>query len=497
MTTKRDRDEDGGDGDDVFASFELQLGKHKKAKAAAAAHTVKRRRVEDGNSFEPSFFNLFSLSNYLGDQDRVLHAAIKHSVHARLCRWQYLDFNALLQVFCDDVLRLHSAHERVDVLRTYFYSASDDDNARLTAALEFFVTLAGFRGFNATVKSKLSTIVTFITSAQAGLTTFSPTSYASASTPLARSTLSLSYMLPELISAAKARLGYDPGDQLTTCISESPELKSILDREDRRQAVEREIEETSAATGAAAFPPLSVVVNYVHGCIEINEGAGAGGVDTVDTFTVPVGMKVWVVQQATPACVNYSYVDVQSRLQKVYESLDVERRNQPLHVAAAMQQAAREARQEALRTLPLDRTFRVAYRQLMLEPRVVSLREGDNYINKRLSFSRAEAKTNSKSIWMMSNGLDMTPPVLSAQGVTFRFADVVNGARLRGAQNLLIVDMSCAAVCGTTSFSWLRRLFPARTCVALLHARLAGGVAKSRRRRRCSRSRSRRRTRSR
>jgi hypothetical protein len=132
----------------------------------------------------------------------------------------------------------------------------------------------------------------------------------------------------------------------------------------------------------------------------------------------------------------------------------------------------------------------------MLEPRVVSLQEGDAYINKSLSFSKEESKTNSASIRMLNNGLDLTPPVLAEDEVLFRFVDVVNAARLRGARNLLIVDVSCAAVCDTNT-SWLRRWFPTRTCLALMDARLAGGGAaavKSRRQRQSRRRQSRRRS---
>jgi hypothetical protein len=99
---------------------------------------------------------------------------------------------------------------------------------------------------------------------------------------------------------------------------------------------------------------------------------------------------------------------------------------------------------------------------------------------------------------MLNSGVDMTPPALAPQGVKFRFVDVVNAARLRGVRNLLIVDLSCAAVCGTTPSSLLRTLFPARTCVSLINAGLAGGgaaaPAKSRRRK-SQRRRSRRRRR--
>ena len=445
---------------------------------------AKTRNTEQ-NLFQPVGFSSFNLIDYLGlfhdfsgsDKIQKLINAIKQSVQAQLCRWQYLDFNALLQLFCDDILGLQSEQERCDVLAAYFHSPTSSPD--LVGALEFFLTLNGFRGFNADVKAKFSTIVTFITTAQSGLSTFSPTSLVSASTPLTRSVLSLSYILPELVSASKALWEYDPGDQLTNCISESPELKSMLEREDRRRAIEREMEETSTAP----FPPLSVVVNFVHGCIKVNEGV----VNTVDTFTVPPGMNVWVVMQATPACLNYNNSQLPSRLRKVYERVEGTKKNHPLFVAAAMQKELVKARKEVVLEKPneqRDFSYRVNYRQLMLEPRVVCLREGDTYINKYLSFSNTEPLY--KSIVMLNKMMDMTPPVL-ARAVKFRFVDVVNGARMRGARNLLIMDISCAAVCRTSSLSWLRSLFPARTCLSLMQAGLAGG-SKPKSRRRKSRS---------
>ena len=79
------------------------------------------------------------------------------------------------------------------------------------------------------------------------------------------------------------------------------------------------------------------------------------------------------------------------------------KKNHPLFVAAAMQKELVKARKEVVLEKPneqRDFSYRVNYRQLMLEPRVVCLREGDTYINKYLSFSNTEPLY--KSIFMLN-----------------------------------------------------------------------------------------------
>jgi hypothetical protein len=142
-----------------------------------------------------------------------------------------------------------------------------------------------------------------------------------------------------------------------------------------------------------------------------------------------------------------------------------------------------------------DYLLNVQYRHLLLDPRVVCLRGGDEFINK--SFEVDDNNNNIVMLRQNCNGrvdeMDLMPPSLG-NGVNFFLSDVIESARVRGARNLVFVDFSCS---GVSSEDFLvehfNALFPSHTCLSLIKAKLAGGSSRhgriKSRSRRCRRSR--------
>ena len=223
-------------------------------------------------------------------EDNALADAMYSSIYARLFEWQFLDFFKLIRVLCDDIYSLVSKKQRKELLHQFFpeaYSASP----LLTLCNAFL----GYDAFNSGVLNKIEAIKTYLKVARTGRRSLgNAPPFPTKLTPVPYIQTSGSFFLREILSVVGVAAGF-PESGLKNCIATYPELSAILrDSDDRVNAAVRTEERAGSPSS-----PVHVVFNLVHGEIMITSGR-------VPTFTIPPEMSVWVVAQATPACVNYT-----------------------------------------------------------------------------------------------------------------------------------------------------------------------------------------------
>ena len=424
-------------------------------------------------------------------EDDALADAMFFSVYAQLFEWQFLDFFKMIRVLCDDIYSLVSAKQRRELLHQFF--PEENTASPLLTLCNAFL---GYDALNSGVLNKILAIKTYLQTARTGRRSLGNTPpFPTALTPVPYIQTSASYMMREILSVVGVAAGV-PESGLKDCIATYPELSAILRDSDERVNAARRSEERAGPPSA----PVHVVLNLVHGSILIASGR-------VQTFTIPLGMSVWVVTQATPACVNYTNPNIIKWLkQRVREEFRVTSDIGSGRLAMIIQEWLSQDKEHMAKNAKLknesysDYMLNVQYRHLLLDPRVVCLRGGDEFINK--SF---EVYGDNNIVMLRQNcygkvdEMNLMPPMLG-DGVNCFLSDVIESARMRGAQNLVFVDFSCSSVSSEDFLvEHFNAFLPSRTCLSLIKAKLAGGSrgrskSKSRSRRRSSRRRCRKRS---
>ena len=422
---------------------------------------------------------LFRLKLYgLITRDDAFIDTILRSDHMLLAQWQYLNLYSLLVVFCDDIHGATTAQQRQHLLKPFF--------ATRQALIDFYGILLSYHGLNAVIKYKLVMILQFVRDVHPGtgsiltylrgVRTGASTKMESASTPLKKIGLKMSYIAHELLAAVFAMS--DRNYDLQSCVEDSTELQTIL-QVDAARTLSSTAKLLRLHTSASAIN-TQLVVNFTHGMINITD-------NRVDTFTIPAGMLVWVVMAATPAYINYANGLDAVKINNCFDRYDIA----PLHLAERIRNVMIKLQSEN-RKVQHDfverRLKRLTYTNVMLAPRMVCLSEGDTYINKQLAVRRKDEavaggdqegamvyRWNCKG---MKEVLKISPPIIApAEEVSFRFSELVMGAKMRGARQLVIADLSCASIVSDSPVETaVNLILPTLNCFSLIGNELAGGI---------------------
>ena len=417
-----------------------------------------------------------SMSSDSMSTDDAFVSTLLRSDHILLAQWQYLNFYRLVTVFCNDIYGTTTGRQRQELLTPFFSTRQ--------ALVDFYGILSSYHGLNAVVKHKLGIITQFVRDVRPGtgsivtylrgVRTGSSTNMESASTPVKKIRLKMSYIVHELLAAVFSMSDRDY--DLQSCVENAPELQTIL-QVDAARTLARTAKMTRSPSGTAGNTQL--VVNFTHGRINITD-------DRVDTFTIPAGMLVWVVMASTPAYINYANGKDALKMSNCFDTQGIA----PFHLAERIRTVMVQHQTEN-KALQFDfveqRLKRLAYTNVMLAPRMVCLAEGDTYINKQLAVRRTdEMATGGEHEGAMlyrwncrgiKEVLKISPPIMAPAGeVSFRFSELVMGAKMRGARQLVIADLSCACVISDSPVATVVNLIlPTLNCFSLIDNELAGG----------------------
>jgi hypothetical protein len=443
------------------------------------------------------------------NNDKRLCRAIVKSCHYKLAQWQFLHFYNLLMVLCSRwyaPAEEMSPEKNVQILRRYF----DKGVSRSESVFQFYAALQDLPGVSAEVRKRITEIIRYV---QSGTRYVSSTTSTQTDFAVHRGDLPFFHAATEILWTL-----LDQNTNVMTCLKKVPAINELFARDALRLAEKRAEQERRHAQNPSLFPDTHFILNAMHGVIPLTD-------QRVNTFQIPEDMVVWVVMAATPGNVNTVAVQYISRLLSFFKQ-----GIRPWQLVDALKEALIQDRQSIqLPDLPVvgekewvgpfepdlpvvastgnkawvgplttHERFkrRMRFMNLAMEPRVMCLSSGDRYINKNLSISKSQSEVLSAQHqrWNCADELESTiisPPLCQNMSrVQCTMSDLVQNAKMRGARQLVICDLSCAWFFrGDSSPSlavtiqagldllglpadWART----SSCLSLVQAELAGGA---------------------
>jgi hypothetical protein len=445
------------------------------------------------------------------NNDKQLHRAIIKSCHYKLAQWQFLYFYNLLVVLCSRWYAPNqemSPEKNVQILRRYFNKGVSQP----ASVFQFYATLQDLPAVSAEVRKRMTEIIRYV---QSGTRYVSSTTSAQTDFAVHSGDLPFFHAATEILWTL---LDHDT-NVMTTCLKKVPAINDLFARDALRLAEKRAEQERRHEQNPSLFPDTHFILNVMHAVIPLTDRR-------VNTFQIPEDMVVWVVMAATPGNVNTLAVEYAHQLLRFF-TRDI----RPWQLVDALKEALMQDRQSIqLPDLPVagstgdkawvgpfepdlpvgatasDKAWvglttharfkrRMRFMNLAMEPRVMCLSSGDRYINKNLSISKSQSEVlmAQHHRWNCEHELESTiisPPLCkNTSKVQCTMSDLVQNAKMRGARQLVICDLSCAWFFrGDSSPSlavtiqagldllglpadWART----SSCLSLVQAELAGG----------------------